>query len=119
MARLDVPTAFAGAISRDVFGDACGSQRSSAAGPALPAALRPRALLAIVHRTDPPAYFFIGDSADLHFDAAQLPEGWRTLQVGAFRRHQPGARAAGQAGGAGRAAQAKAYASATIRITAC
>jgi fructokinase len=34
-------------------------------------------LLAIVHQTAPPAYFFVGDnSADLHFAPEQLPEGW-------------------------------------------
>jgi fructokinase len=79
MARLDVSTAFAGAISKDVFGDALW-QASEAARLDMRFLQRyDRApLLAIVHRTDPPAYFFIGDdSADLHFDAAQLPEGWR------------------------------------------
>ncbi|MTV39892.1 carbohydrate kinase family protein [Duganella radicis] len=79
MAKLDVPTAFAGAISKDVFGDALW-RASEAARLDLRFLQRyERApLLAIVHRTDPPAYFFIGDdSADLHFDAAQLPEGWR------------------------------------------
>jgi fructokinase len=35
-------------------------------------------LLAIVHQTHPPAYYFIGEaSADLAFDPAKLPEGWR------------------------------------------
>jgi fructokinase len=34
-------------------------------------------LLAIVHELHPPTYYFIGDdSADLHFDAAQLPGRW-------------------------------------------
>jgi fructokinase len=79
MARLDVPTAFAGAISKDVFGDALW-QASEAARLDMRFLQRydHAPLLAIVHRTDPPAYFFIGDdSADLHFDAEQLPEGWR------------------------------------------
>ncbi|MYM24435.1 carbohydrate kinase [Duganella sp. FT135W] len=79
MAKLDVPTAFAGAISSDVFGDALW-QASEAARLDLRFLQRYQKspLLAIVHRTDPPAYFFVGDdSADLHFDAAQLPEGWR------------------------------------------
>jgi fructokinase len=78
MAMLDVPTAFAGAISRDVFGDALW-QASEEAGLDLRFLQRSdhAPLLAIVHRTDPPAYFFIGDdSADLQFDAAQLPQGW-------------------------------------------
>jgi fructokinase len=79
MARLEVPTAFAGAISRDVFGDALW-RASEAARLDLRFLQRydHSPLLAIVHRTDPPAYFFVGDdSADLQFDAAQLPQGWR------------------------------------------
>ncbi|MQA19416.1 carbohydrate kinase family protein [Rugamonas rivuli] len=79
MARLDTPTAFAGAISRDVFGDALW-QASEAARLDLRFLQRydKSPLLAIVHRTDPPAYFFVGDdSADLQFDAAALPQGWR------------------------------------------
>jgi fructokinase len=79
MARLEVPTAFAGAISRDVFGDAL--WRASEAARLDLRFLQRHArspLLAIVHRTDPPSYFFVGDdSADLHFDAAQLPDGWQ------------------------------------------
>ncbi|MRW88996.1 carbohydrate kinase [Duganella sp. FT80W] len=79
MAKLEVPTAFAGAISRDVFGDALW-QASEAARLDLRFLQRHARspLLAIVHRTDPPSYFFVGDdSADLHFDAAQLPDGWQ------------------------------------------
>jgi fructokinase len=34
-------------------------------------------LLAMVHSTTPPDYFFVGEnSADLHFDASALPGGW-------------------------------------------
>ena len=79
MAKLDVPTAFAGAISNDVFGDALW-QASEAARLDLRFLQRSdkSPLLAIVHRTDPPAYFFVGDdSADLWFDAAALPQDWR------------------------------------------
>ncbi|OFA05033.1 carbohydrate kinase [Duganella sp. HH101] len=79
MAKLDTQTAFAGAISRDVFGDALW-QASEAARLDLRFLQRydKSPLLAIVHRTDPPAYFFVGDdSADLQFDAAALPQGWR------------------------------------------
>ncbi|WP_343730704.1 carbohydrate kinase [Duganella sp.] len=79
MAKLDVPTAFAGAISSDVFGDALW-QASEAARLDLRFLQRytNSPLLAIVHRTDPPAYFFVGDdSADLQFDANLLPDGWR------------------------------------------
>jgi fructokinase len=79
MARLEVPTAFAGAISNDVFGDALWLASEAAR---LDLRFLQRSdkspLLAIVHRTDPPAYFFVGDdSADLQFDAAALPAGWR------------------------------------------
>jgi fructokinase len=79
MAKLDVPTAFAGAISNDVFGGALW-QASEAARLDLRFLQRSdkSPLLAIVHRTDPPAYFFVGDdSADLQFDAAALPRDWR------------------------------------------
>ena len=78
MARLGVPSAFAGAVSLDVFGDAL-AQATDAAGLDM-RFLQRRAkspLLAIVHELHPPTYYFIGDdSADLHFDAAQLPAGW-------------------------------------------
>ncbi len=80
MAALDVPSAFAGAISRDVFGDQLW-RASEAARLDLRFLQRhdKSPLLAIVYRTDPPSYFFVGDdSADLHFDAALLPQGWRT-----------------------------------------
>jgi fructokinase len=78
MARLDVPSAFAGAVSRDVFGAQL-RQASQEAGLDLRflQQVDKSPLLAIVHRLDPPSYFFVGDdSADLHFDAAALPEGW-------------------------------------------
>jgi len=79
VAKLGIPSAFAGAVSCDVFG----AELAAATGAA---GLDPRflqqvgraPLLAVVHELDPPGYFFIGDdSADLHFDAAQLPEGWQ------------------------------------------
>lgn len=78
VARLGLPSAFAGAISNDVFGDEL--QRAS-----VDAGLDMRflqrvdrsPLLAVVHRTAPPSYFFIGDdSADLHFAPQHLPDGW-------------------------------------------
>ena len=79
MARLGAPAGFAGAVSRDVFGDQLW-QASSAAGLDLRLLQRvdKSPLLASVHRLDPPSYFFVGDdSADLHFDANTLPDGWR------------------------------------------
>lgn len=78
MAALGTPSAFAGAISRDVFGEQLW-QASLDAGldPRFVQRLDKSPLLAIVHRLDPPSYFFVGDdSADLHFDAALLPPGW-------------------------------------------
>jgi len=78
-ARLGVPTAFAGAVSTDLFGDDL-ARASADAG------LDPRFLqrvdhspfLAFVAERHPPRYFFVGDdSADLHFDPGQLPDGWR------------------------------------------
>ena len=79
MARLGVPSAFAGAISRDVFGDAL-AQATEVAGLDMRFLQRyaKSPLLAIVHELHPPTYYFIGDdSADLHFDAAQLPPTWQ------------------------------------------
>jgi len=78
LAALGEPTAFAGAVSRDRFGDALWSA-SQAVG--LDTRLMQRVasspLLAIVERGEPPSYFFVGeDSADLHFDADALPQGW-------------------------------------------
>ena len=70
LAALGEPTAFAGAVSRDHFGDALW-RASEAAGLDLRLMQRvDRApLLAVVERGEPPSYFFIGnDSADLHFD---------------------------------------------------
>ncbi|TJZ78997.1 carbohydrate kinase family protein [Chitiniphilus eburneus] len=77
-ARLGVGTGFAGAVSRDVFGDEL-ARLSAEAGLDLlflqQVAKSP--FLAIVPSRHPPSYFFIGDdSADLHFDPARLPEGW-------------------------------------------
>ncbi|KVH69118.1 sugar kinase [Burkholderia ubonensis] len=78
VARLGVPSALAGAIGEDCFSDTLW-RASDAAGLDLRFLQRvARApLLAIVHETRPPAYFFIGEaSADLAFDPARLPAGW-------------------------------------------
>lgn len=78
LAALGEPTAFAGAISTDRFGDALWAA-SEAVGLDLRLLQRvPRSpLLAVVEQGEPPRYFFIGDdSADLHFDADALPPGW-------------------------------------------
>ena len=78
LAVLGEHTAFAGAISRDRFGDALWAA-SEAVGLDLRLLQRVERspLLAIVEKSEPPSYFFIGDdSADLHFDPAALPAGW-------------------------------------------
>ena len=78
MAAFGVASAFGGAISRDCFGDALWQA-------SLEARLDTRGvqrvdkspLLAMVHTTHPPQYFFVGDdSADLHFDVDALPDEW-------------------------------------------
>ena len=78
MARLGVPSAFAGAVSLDVFGDAlAAATKASGLDMRFLQRCAKSPLLAIVHELHPPTYYFIGDdSADLHFDAAQLPAGW-------------------------------------------
>jgi fructokinase len=78
MARLGVPSAFAGAVSLDVFGDAlAGANDAAGLDRRFLQRYARSPLLAIVHELHPPTYYFIGDdSADLHFDAAQLPQGW-------------------------------------------
>ena len=78
MACFGVRSAFGGAISRDCFGDMLW-QASEQSGLDMRFVQRPAKspLLAIVHETHPPKYFFVGDdSADLYFDVAALPAGW-------------------------------------------
>ncbi len=78
LAVLGERTAFAGAISRDRFGDALWTA-SGKVGLDLRLLQRVERspLLAVVEQGEPPRYFFIGDdSADLHFDPAALPAGW-------------------------------------------
>jgi fructokinase len=78
MARLGVTSAFAGAVSCDVLGDRL-CEGAELAGLDMRFVQR-RAnapLLAMVHETSPPDYFFIGnDSADLHFAPEALPAEW-------------------------------------------
>ncbi|HYE40011.1 MAG TPA: carbohydrate kinase [Ramlibacter sp.] len=78
LAALGEPTAFAGAISRDRFGDALwAASETSGLDLRLLQRVDRSPLLAVVEGGEPPRYFFIGDdSADLHFDPAQLPDGW-------------------------------------------
>lgn len=76
--RLGVPTGFAGAVSRDLFGEEI-ARLARAAGLDLRflQQLDKSPLLAMVYSKDPPQYFFVGDdSADLNFDLAKLPDCW-------------------------------------------
>jgi fructokinase len=78
VARLGIPTACAGALGTDCFSSELW-KASEAAGLDMRFVQRVDRppLLAIVHETHPPAYFFMGDnSADLAFDPARLPQGW-------------------------------------------
>lgn len=79
VARLGIRSAFAGAVSRDVFGEALAAANAAAGlDPRFLQQVARSPLLAIVHQTNPPSYFFVGDdSADLHFDAALLPTAWQ------------------------------------------
>ena len=78
MARLGVPSAFAGAVSTDVLGDRlCEGARLAGLDLRFIQRRAQAPLLAMVHETSPPDYFFIGDdSADLHFCPQALPDGW-------------------------------------------
>jgi fructokinase len=79
LAVLGEPTAFAGAISqRPLRRCPVDGQRSEVGLDLRLTAARERSpLLAVVEKSEPPRYFFIGDdSADLHFDPAALPAGW-------------------------------------------
>lgn len=78
MAGLGVSSAFAGAISRDCFGDSifAASERAGMDTRFLQRNDK-NPLIAVVPETHPPKYFFLGnDTADLAFDPAQLPDGW-------------------------------------------
>lgn len=78
MSRLGVPSAFAGAISNDVFGLALQASAQEAGLDPRFLQLNDRPpLLAVVHETVPPDYFFIGEnSADQQFAPWNLPAGW-------------------------------------------
>lgn len=78
VAHLGIPSAFAGAVSGDVFGNALATaSRDAGLDMRFLQQLDKSPLLAIVHELSPPQYFFVGDdSADLHFDAEKLPAGW-------------------------------------------
>jgi fructokinase len=77
-ARLGVPTGYAGAVSRDLFGEEL-YRLAAEAGLDLRFTQRiaKPPLLAMVVSKDPPRYLFVGDdSADVNFDLDALPPGW-------------------------------------------
>lgn len=78
MACFGVASAFGGAVSQDCFGDDLWQTSVKARLDMRYMQRYDRSpLLAIVHETRPPQYFFVGDdSADLHFDVGALPAGW-------------------------------------------
>ena len=77
-ARLGLPTGYAGAVSQDPFGDELFSlTRQAGLDLRFTQQVDKSPLLAMVHSSDPPRYFFVGDdSADLNYDLAALPPGW-------------------------------------------
>jgi fructokinase len=77
-ARLGIPTGFAGAVSRDLFGDELFAlTREAGLDLRYTQRVAKSPLLAMVVSKNPPQYFFVGDdSADLNFDIDVLPEGW-------------------------------------------
>jgi fructokinase len=79
VARLGIASAFAGAVSRDVFGnELCAANGAAGLDARFLQQIDRSPLLAVVHELDPPRYFFVGDdSADLHFDASLLPSAWQ------------------------------------------
>ena len=78
MSAFGVSSAFAGAISQDCFGDTLWEQAVRGGLDLRFIQRLPKwPLLAVVHETCPPRYFFVGDdSADLYFSPGVLPCGW-------------------------------------------
>lgn len=76
LSQLGVSSAFAGAISSDSLGDEI-ARLSRVAGLDMDFIQRVDSdpLVAIVASSQPPRYFFAGES-DLHFDGDKLPQGW-------------------------------------------
>lgn len=78
VATLGIPSAFAGSVSMDRFGDELAElSREAGLDQRFLQRVGKAPLLAMVHETSPPAYFFVGsDSADLAFQPSLLPSGW-------------------------------------------
>ncbi|WP_373976427.1 carbohydrate kinase [Chitinibacter sp. SCUT-21] len=80
VAKLGLASAFAGAISRDCFGqDLWQASQAAQLDLRFLQQLNYSPLLAIVPASHPPQYFFVGDNAaDLHFTPSKLPAGWQS-----------------------------------------
>jgi len=78
MAAWGIPSAFAGGVGRDNFGNDIAARTREAGLDVRFLQQHDKAtLLAIVHEVAPPQYYFIGtDSADLAFDPELLPRDW-------------------------------------------
>ncbi|MGF6596098.1 fructokinase [Paraburkholderia sp. GAS448] len=78
VARLGLRTASVGALGKDYFSDAIWNASVAAdLDMRFMQRVERSPLLAVVHETHPPTYFFMGDnSADLAFDPSLLPAGW-------------------------------------------
>lgn len=78
-AALGLRSAWAGALSRDSFGDQLfAASRDAGLHTGFIRRVAAAPLLAVVDRLDPPHYFFLGEgAADLQFDEAWLPAGWQ------------------------------------------
>ena len=78
MAGFGISSAFAGSVSRDNFGEEIAAlTREAGLDMRFLQQQDKPSLLAIVHETSPPKYYFIGtDSADLAFDPSVLPRDW-------------------------------------------
>jgi fructokinase len=76
--RLGLPTGYAGAVSRDLFGDEIMRlSREAGLDMRFTQQIDKSPLLAMVFSKHPPQYFFVGDdSADINFDLAALPDHW-------------------------------------------
>lgn len=75
---LGIGTAWAGAVSDDFFGEEIlEKSRTAHLDLRFIQMVSKPPLIAMVHQTSPPRYFFLGnDSADLAFDEKKLPAGW-------------------------------------------
>ncbi|WP_245590960.1 carbohydrate kinase family protein [Deefgea rivuli] len=80
MAGFGIRSAFAGAVSTDCFGqDLVAASQEAGLDLRFMQQVQKSPLLAMVYSAHPPQYFFVGDdAADLHFNPAQLPEGWQS-----------------------------------------